>query len=68
MDWKTASSYYEARLSDALNVQRHAVNLAMLPQAEVPPRLKDILLQEAEPTVASLRDSESGNFASLLSG
>ena len=27
MDWKTASSYYEARLSDALNVQRHAVNL-----------------------------------------
>jgi hypothetical protein len=50
MDWKTASSYYEARLSDALNVQRHAVNLAMLPQAEVPARLKDVLLQEAEPT------------------
>lgn len=50
MDWKTASSYYEARLSDALNVQRHALNLAMLPQAEVPARLKDVLLQEAEPT------------------
>ena len=50
MDWKTASSYYEARLSDALNVQRHALNLAMLPQAEVPARLKEVLLQEAEPT------------------
>ena len=49
MDWKTASSYYEARLSDALNVCRHAVNLAMLPQAEVPAKLKEILLQEAEP-------------------
>ncbi|NEP57761.1 MAG: Dynamin family protein [Symploca sp. SIO2G7] len=49
MDWKTASSYYEARLSDALNVCRHADNLAMLPQAEVPAKLKEILLQEAEP-------------------
>lgn len=50
MDWKTASSYYEVRLSDALNVYRHAVDLAMLPQAEVPTKLKDALLQEYEPT------------------
>jgi hypothetical protein len=40
MDWKTASSYYETRLTDALNIQRHAVNLANLPQAEVPEKLK----------------------------
>ncbi|MBD2497985.1 dynamin family protein [Nostoc sp. FACHB-280] len=48
MDWKTASSYYEARLSEALNIQRHAVNLANLPQAEVPSTLTEILLQESE--------------------
>ena len=49
MDWKTASSYYEARLKDALNVYRYAMDLAALPQAEVPAKLKDILLQEAKP-------------------
>jgi len=48
MDWKTASSYYEARLSEALNIQRYAVNLANLPQAEVPSQLTEILLQEVE--------------------
>ena len=50
MDWKIASSYYEARLTDALNVQQYAVKLADLPQAQVPTRLKDILLEEEELT------------------
>jgi len=68
MDWKTASSYYEARLSDALNVQRHAVNLAMLPQAEVPPRLKEVLLQEAEPTRRQLERLKKREFRIAVVG
>ncbi|MCC3410610.1 MULTISPECIES: dynamin family protein [unclassified Microcoleus] len=68
MDWKTASSYYEARLSDALNVQRHAVNLAMLPQAEVPARLKDVLLQEAEPTRRQLERLKKREFRIAVVG
>ncbi|MBD1813487.1 dynamin family protein [Microcoleus vaginatus DQ-U2] len=68
MDWKTASSYYEARLSDALNVQRHALNLAMLPQAEVPARLKEVLLQEAEPTRRQLERLKKREFRIAVVG
>jgi hypothetical protein len=68
MDWKTASSYYEARLSDALNVQRHALNLAMLPQAEVPSRLKEVLLQEAEPTRRQLERLRKREFRIAVVG
>ncbi|MBD1883049.1 dynamin family protein [Microcoleus vaginatus] len=68
MDWKTASSYYEARLSDALNVQRHALNLAMLPQAEVPVRLKELLLQEAEPTRRQLERLRKREFRIAVVG
>ncbi|WP_373537089.1 dynamin family protein [Microcoleus sp.] len=68
MDWKTASSYYETRLSDALNVQRHAVNLAMLPQAEVPARLKEVLLQEAEPTRRQLERLKKREFRIAVVG
>ncbi|MEO0644655.1 MAG: dynamin family protein [Cyanobacteria bacterium J06650_10] len=48
MDWKTASSYYEAYLSDALNVCRFAIDLANLPQAAVSSKLKTLLLEESE--------------------
>ncbi|PSB51652.1 Dynamin family protein [filamentous cyanobacterium Phorm 6] len=68
MDWKTASSYYEARLTDALNVQRHALNLAMLPQAEVPARLKEVLLQEAEPTRRQLERLRKREFRIAVVG
>jgi len=68
MDWKTASSYYEARLSDALNVQRHALNLAMLPQAEVPARLKEVLLQEAESTRRQLERLKKREFRIAVVG
>ena len=47
MDWKTASSHYETHLSEALNVCRHAINLAELPQAAVPSKLKTVLLEES---------------------
>jgi GTPase Era involved in 16S rRNA processing len=68
MDWKTASSYYEARLTDALNVQRHAVDLANLPQAEVPTRLKDILLEEEEPTRRQLERLKKREFRIAVVG
>lgn len=68
MDWKTASSYYEARLTDALNIQRHAVNLANLPQAEVPARLKEVLLQEAEPTRRQLERLKKREFRIAVVG
>ncbi|WYL95869.1 MAG: dynamin family protein [Gloeotrichia echinulata IR180] len=68
MDWKTASSYYETRLSDALNIQRHAVNLANLPQAEVPAKLKEILLQEAEPTRRQLERLKKREFRIAVVG
>lgn len=68
MDWKTASSYYEVRLSDALNVYRHAVDLAMLPQAEVPTKLKDALLQEYEPTRRQLARLKKREFRIAVVG
>jgi len=68
MDWKTASSYYETRLSDALNVYRHAVDLAMLPQAEVPTKLKDALLQEYEPTRRQLARLKKREFRIAVVG
>jgi hypothetical protein len=68
MDWKTASSYYETRLTDALNIQRHAVNLANLPQAEVPARLKEVLLQEAEPTRRQLERLKKREFRIAVVG
>lgn len=68
MDWKAASSYYEVRLSDALNVYRHAVDLAMLPQAEVPTKLKDALLQEYEPTRRQLARLKKREFRIAVVG
>lgn len=68
MDWKTASSYYEVRLSDALNVYRHAVDLAKLPQAEVPSKLKDILEQEVEPTRRQLERLKKREFRIAVVG
>jgi hypothetical protein len=68
MDWKTASSYYEVRLSDAINVYRHAVDLAMLPQAEVPTKLKDALFQEYEPTRRQLARLKKREFRIAVVG
>lgn len=68
MDWKTASSYYETRLTEALNIQRYAVNLANLPQAEVPEKLKQILLQEAQPARRQLERLKKREFRIAVVG
>lgn len=68
MDWKTASSYYEVRLSDVLDIQRYAIDLATLPPAEVPFTLTEILRQEAEPTKRQLERLKRREFRIAVVG
>ncbi|GCL49529.1 hypothetical protein NIES3804_10840 [Microcystis aeruginosa NIES-3804] len=68
MDWKSASSYYETRLSHVLNIQHFAVDLAKLPQAEVPSKLTEILLQEAIPANRQLERLRKREFRIAVVG
>jgi hypothetical protein len=68
MDWKTASSYYETRLSDALNIYRYAMDLASLPQAGVPTKLREALLEEYEPTRRQLERLKKREFRIAVVG
>jgi ribosome biogenesis GTPase A len=68
MDWKTASSYYETRLDEILTLQRHALDLAILPQAEVPSRLTETLIQEAEPAKRQLERLKKREFRIAVVG
>jgi len=68
MDWKTASSYYETRLTDVLELHKYAISLARLPQAEVPTHLKNILLQEEEPTRRQLARLKKREFRIAVVG
>ncbi|MEA5536607.1 dynamin family protein [Crocosphaera sp. XPORK-15E] len=68
MDWKSASSYYETRLSDVLNIQNYAVDLAKLPQAEVPSKLTEILIQEAAPANRQLERLRKREFRIAVVG
>ncbi|NEP34420.1 dynamin family protein [Moorena sp. SIO3B2] len=68
MDWKTASSYYETRLSHALTVLRHALDLAKLPQAGVPGHLKEVLLEEEKPARRQLERLKKREFRIAVVG
>ncbi|NES46898.1 hypothetical protein, partial [Moorena sp. SIO2C4] len=68
MDWKTASSYYEIRLGDALTVLRHALDLARLPQAGVPAHLKEVLLEEEKPARRQLERLKKREFRIAVVG
>jgi hypothetical protein len=68
MDWKSASSYYETRLSDVLNIQHYAVDLAKLPQAEVPSKLTETLIQEAAPANRQLERLRKREFRIAVVG
>ncbi|MDB9495092.1 dynamin family protein [Spirulina major CS-329] len=68
MDWKAASAYYESRLSDILNVERYAMSLAELPQAEIPEPLKKILEQEVIPTRRQLERLKKREFRIAVVG
>ena len=68
MDWKSAAAYYVKRLSEALDVQRHALALAELPQAEVPPEKRKLLFQQADPARKQLDRLKRGEFRIAVVG
>lgn len=68
MNWKTASSYYETRLSEALSVCRYAIDLANLPQAAVPAELKFILSEEYQPAQRQLERLKKREFRIAVVG
>ncbi|MGI0479204.1 dynamin family protein [Geminocystis sp. CENA526] len=68
MDWKSASSYYETLLGDVLNIQHFAVDLAKLPQAEVPPQLTETLIEEAKPANRQLERLRKREFRIAVVG
>ncbi|MEA5576918.1 dynamin family protein [Anabaena sp. UHCC 0451] len=68
MDWKTASSYYETRLTEALNIQRRALDLINLIPTEIPTKLQEILIQEAQPTRRQLERLKKREFRIAVVG
>jgi cell fate (sporulation/competence/biofilm development) regulator YlbF (YheA/YmcA/DUF963 family) len=68
MDWKTASAYYEAKLTDVLNIQRHALDLAKLPQTGISQDLKQILIDEAIPANRQLERLKKREFRIAVVG
>jgi signal recognition particle receptor subunit beta len=68
MDWKQASAYYEAKLTDVLNLQRHALDLAKLPQTGIPHELKQILIDEAIPATRQLERLKKREFRIAVVG
>ena len=68
MDWKTASAYYEAKLTDVLNIQRHALDLARLPQTGISQDLRQILIDEAIPANRQLERLKKREFRIAVVG
>ncbi len=68
MDWKTASAYYEAKLTDVLNIQRHALDLAKLPQTGISQDLRQILIDEAIPANRQLERLKKREFRIAVVG
>jgi GTPase Era involved in 16S rRNA processing len=68
MDWKTASSYYETQLTDVLSVYRYALDLAKLPQTQVPANLVETLRQEEEPISRQLERLKKREFRIAVVG
>lgn len=68
MDWQEASAYYEAKLTDALNVQRHALNLANLPQTGISEDEKNVLIDEGIPAKKQLERLKKREFRIAVVG
>jgi len=68
MDWKEASAYYETKLTDVLNLQRHALDLAKLPQTGISQDLKQILIDEAIPATRQLERLKKREFRIAVVG
>ena len=68
MDWQEASAYYEAKLTDVLNVQRHALNLANLPQTGISEDEKSVLINEGIPATKQLERLKKREFRIAVVG
>ena len=68
MDWQEASAYYEAKLTDALTVQRHALNLANLPQVGIGEDEKNVLINEGIPAKKQLERLKKREFRIAVVG
>jgi hypothetical protein len=68
MDWQEASAYYEAKLTDVLNVQRHALNLANLPQTGISEDEKNVLINEGIPAKKQLQRLKKREFRIAVVG
>lgn len=68
MDWQEASAYYEAKLTDVLNVQRHALNLANLPQTGISEEEKNVLINEGIPAKKQLERLKKREFRIAVVG
>ena len=68
MDWQEASAYYEAKLTDVLNVQRYALNLANLPQTGIGEAEKNVLIDEAIPAKKQLERLKKREFRIAVVG
>ena len=68
MDWQEASAYYEAKLTDALTVQRHALNLANLPQTGIGEDEKNVLIDEGIPAKKQLERLKKREFRIAVVG
>jgi GTPase Era involved in 16S rRNA processing len=68
MDWKTASSHYETQLTNVLSVYRYALDLAELPQTQVPANLIETLRQEEGPISRQLERLKKREFRIAVVG
>ncbi|WP_338441674.1 dynamin family protein [Synechococcus elongatus IITB4] len=68
MDWKTASAFYEDRLTSVLEVYKYAVALGRLPQARVSHELLDNLHAEAEYARKQIKRLKSRQFKIAVVG
>jgi GTPase Era involved in 16S rRNA processing len=68
MDWQTASAYYINFLEKALSVQRHALNLARMPQTGISPVLVDELVRQAAPAQRQLERLKKNEFRIAVVG
>ena len=68
MDWNTACVTYQGQLRNALNVCRHAQNLARLRQAGVDPKQVEVLTAANSPARRQLERLERGEFRIAVVG
>lgn len=68
MDWQESAAYYEARLTDVLNVQRYALSLASLPQTNIAESNKAILINEGIPAKRQLERLKKREFRIAVVG